>query len=1015
MKPSLLLTLSLQVLRTCAFGATGGKPGDLIWEYHIDKRQSEQDIVTWDEHSLFVHGERVMIFSGEVHPFRLPVPSLWSDVFEKIKALGFNCVSFYVDWALLEGAPGNYSAEGVFDLKPFFDAAQDAGLWLLARPGPYINAEVSGGGYPGWLQRVRGALRTPAPDYLAATDNYMANICRTIAEAQITNGGPVILFQPENEYTSADQFSPFPDGGYMEYVMQQARDAGIVVPFISNDASASGHNAPGTGIGEVDIYGHDGYPLGFDCAHPTVWPNGNLPTAYRANHLAQSPSTPFSLVEFQGGSFDPWGGWGFEQCSQLVNHEFERVFYKNNYAVGVTIYNLYMIFGGTNWGNLGHPGGYTSYDYGSVLKEDRTVTREKYSELKLQATFIQSSPGYLTVTPGTNTTGVYSENADILITPLFGNTTDDGSFFIVRHSNYSSLASTQYRVTLPTSQGNLTIPQGNITLSLNGRDSKVMVTDYDVQGTKLLYSSADIFTHQATENGTVLILYAGEGEYNEFGIQGSKSDVSEIESGSTSLVAANTSDYVAVGWTASSQRSILQIGDLYVYLLDRNSAYNYWVTGVANTTNKLIINGPYLVRSASIADNELSIRADLNETSTIVEVLGSASSITRLLINDQGFPFERTGLSIIANISLTKPTLSIPTLTDLPWKSIDSLPELQSTYDDSAWPVADLPSTNNTFQPLRAPVSTYASDYGFHAGSLIYRGHFNATGYETTFALLVQGGSGFGATIWLDGAFLSTYTGNGTASYAEFNIEIPSSSSLEPGTEHIFTIVVDHMGQDENGVWSDDMKAPRGVLGWRLATSIATSTPVAWRLTGNLRGEAYVDRARGPLNEGGLFAERQGYHLPSPPTDDDDDSWTSSTPFEEGLSAPGVTFYSTSFTLDIPSAEWDVPLAFAFTNDTTAASSGGGAYRAQLYINGWQFGKYVSDIGPQTVFPVPEGILDYGGAGGENWLGLTVWALEEGGARVPGLEMVAGEPVWTGRKGARVVESPRWVERAGAY
>jgi hypothetical protein len=38
----------------------------------------------------------------------------------------------------------------------------------------------------------------------------------------------------------------------------------------------------------------------------------------------------------------------------LVNYEFERVFYKNNYGFGVTVFNLYMTFGGTNWGNLGY-------------------------------------------------------------------------------------------------------------------------------------------------------------------------------------------------------------------------------------------------------------------------------------------------------------------------------------------------------------------------------------------------------------------------------------------------------------------------------------------------------------------------------------------------------------------------------------------------------------------------------------------------------------------------------------
>ena len=91
---------------------------------------------------------------------RLPVPDLWLDVFQKVKALGFNAVSFYVHWALLEGQPGHYLAEGIFAFEPFFEAAQQAGIYLIARPGPYINAESSGGGFPGWLQRIKGQLRT---------------------------------------------------------------------------------------------------------------------------------------------------------------------------------------------------------------------------------------------------------------------------------------------------------------------------------------------------------------------------------------------------------------------------------------------------------------------------------------------------------------------------------------------------------------------------------------------------------------------------------------------------------------------------------------------------------------------------------------------------------------------------------------------------------------------------------------------------------------------------------------
>lgn len=90
-------------------------------------------------------------------------------------------------------------------------------------------------------------------------DSYIAHVGRTIANAQITNDGPVILYQPENEYTytcCGEKHDP----EYFQYVMDQARNAGIVVPMISNDASPDGHNAPGTGIGAADIYGHDNYP-----------------------------------------------------------------------------------------------------------------------------------------------------------------------------------------------------------------------------------------------------------------------------------------------------------------------------------------------------------------------------------------------------------------------------------------------------------------------------------------------------------------------------------------------------------------------------------------------------------------------------------------------------------------------------------------------------------------------------------------------------------------------------------
>ncbi|KAF3017209.1 hypothetical protein E8E14_012799 [Neopestalotiopsis sp. 37M] len=957
-------------------------------------RDPLQEIVTWDEHSIFVNGERILFFSGEFHAFRLPVPSLWLDVLQKIRSLGFTGVSFYVDWALLEGKPGEYTAEGVFALEPLFEAASQAGIYLLARPGPYINAEVSGGGYPGWLQRVEGYLRTNATDYLAATENYMTSVLKSISDAQITNGGPIILVQPENEYSQAVSGIPFPNADYMEYVEDQFRKNGIVVPLISNDASPYGHNAPGQPA-PVDIYGHDGYPLGFDCSNPSVWNNFN--TNFRTLHLEQSPTTPYSIVEFQGGAFDPWGGVGFDKCLSLVNYEFERVYYKNNYGFGVTIYNLYMIFGGSNWGNLGHPGGYTSYDYGATIAEDRSVAREKYSEMKLQANFLVASPAYLTATPGTPSTTQYTTSSDVYVTPMKSNET--------QHSLFNSTDTTTYKLRLDgSSLGNITVPQLAGSLSLNGRDSKIHVSDYDLDGTTLLYSTAEIFTWQKYETGTVLVVYGGPDEQHELAISQTATNTSDIKASSNVLV-NSTETSVIVNWLTSSTTQYVSVGDLTVYIVDRNTAYNFWVvpSGDSLYTNtedvNIVAKSGYLLRTANATATTLDIVGDLNATSPLWIVGGAPQGLQTLTFNGQEVEFsvDENG-AISSNLTYAAPQFEIPALEDLQWYYIDSLPEIQEGYDDDAWTSASYLTTNNTSRNLTTPTSLYASDYGYHAGSLIYRGKFTATGNETTFKIQTQGGTAYGASVFLDDSFIGSTLGSKSAASANATFTLPQ---LDVDEVHTFTILIDHMGLDEEWtVGSNTMRAPRGVLNYDLDGH--DQSDVTWKLTGNLGGEDYVDHVRGPLNEGALFAERQGYHLPSPPVE----SWTTGTSPVDGIDSAGVGFFTTSFDLDLPTG-YDVPLAIRLPDINTTAT-----VRVQLYVNGWQYGKYVSNIGPQTEYPVPEGIWNYHG---QNWLAISLWALESSGGSITSIELVAGEVIQTGREDVEVVESPAWSQRDTAY
>ncbi|OLN85748.1 putative beta-galactosidase A 2 [Colletotrichum chlorophyti] len=997
-------------IRTVVYqGAIAGHPP--TFAVKIEKRDRNQDVVTWDQHSLFVRGERVMIFSGEIHPFRLPVPSLYLDLFQKVKALGLNTVSFYADWALMEGRAGSFSAGGVFDLQPFFDAATKAGIYLIARPGPYINAEVSGGGFPGWLMRTRARLRTSDPEFLSATDNYMSHICSIIAKAQITNGGPVILFQPENEYTNFER-NRSPDGDYFQYVIDQARKAGIVVPLISNDARPLGHNAPGTGIGAAEIYGHDAYPLGFDCGNPTFWPPDQLPTNYRSLHLSQSPNTPFSLIEFQGGSFDPPGGSGFEQCAALTNHEFERVFYKNNIAAGVTIFSVYMIFGGTNWGNLGHPGGYTSYDYGAAITEERGLARVKYSELKLEAQFLKVSPTYLTATPGNVTVGVYSRTTDLAITPIIGNGT--GSYFVVRHTNYSSLATTDYTLRLPTSEGNITIPQSRGRLQLGRRDSKVIVTDYEVGNMTVLYLTAEILTWKRYKNKTVLVVYGGPEETHEMAIK-TTATPQTLEGSTVEHNYAN--ETLLLNWMTSASRRVVQVEQLFVYIIDRSSAYNYWVPDLpgkgsqpsygTSTMNPdaLIINGGYLIRSISIQDDTLKMKADFNRT-TELEIIGLEDHVLKLEMNGRQINHTLNNLSNwIAQPPLTATKLDIPDLRTLSWAYVDSLPELRPTYDDSVWPIANHTTSNNTAANVTTPVSLFASDYGFHTGTILYRAHFTAGGAEGNLTLKTQGGSGYASSVWLNDTFLGSFAnGPDAAGDNSANYTLPE---MTPNASYVLTILVDTTGLEENFIIATDMmKNPRGIMEYGIASPGGSTNVTTWRITGNLGGEDFADRFRGPLNEGGLFFERQGYHVPSPPPE----AFAPRSPFD-GTEGPGVAFYAATMELDLPSRDLDVPLAFVF-DDITTDGGGAAAYRALLFVNGFQYGRYASNIGPQTRFPVPEGVLRYRGT---NWIGLAVWALGREGARVRNFRLGVGEVVTTGREEAGVVEGPGWRRREGAY
>lgn len=389
------------------------------------------DVVQWDNYTLFVHDQRIFIYSGEFHAFRLPVPDLWLDIFQKLKAAGFNAVSIYNHWGVSNPAPGDLDFDDWRNLQILFDAAKSAGLFVIFRPGPYINAETTAGGIAHWVtSEVAGELRTNASDYRAAWTPYIQRIIDFVVPNQVTNGGPVIAVQVDNEYSQL----PLTHAEYFVELEAAYRQGGIVVPLTYNDPGMGSNFINGTGA--VDLYGLDEYPQQFDCAQPETWHPVML--NYHQYHEQVNPSEPFFFPEFQGGSLDGWGGAGYDGCEILTGANFEDVFYKQNWASNAKLMSFYMLYGGTSWGLLPYPGVYTSYDYGAAIRENRVLS-PKYDELKCQGLFLRSSPEFrMTDWIGDTSTGNVVINNPAAFVTLLQNPESGTRFYIARQNDSTS-------------------------------------------------------------------------------------------------------------------------------------------------------------------------------------------------------------------------------------------------------------------------------------------------------------------------------------------------------------------------------------------------------------------------------------------------------------------------------------------------------------------------------------------------------------------------------------------------
>ena len=545
----------------------------------------------------------------------------------------------------------------------------------------------------------------------------------------------------------------------------------------------------------------------------------------------------------------------------------------------------------------------------------------------------------------------------------------NAGFYTVQQADTSSTTNIEFSASLNTSKGIITVDN----IALNGRQSKILVTDYSFGSSALLYSSADILTY-GTFDRDVIVFYLEQGQTGQFALKDGASSTSHTLYGTSNVATAASDGTTTVTYTQGTGKSVIEINGILVYLLEQKTAWRFWAP--PTTSNPLVkpnehifVLGPYLVRTAHTSHNTVYVSGD-NDNATTIEVYTGESTIKT--INWNGIQLKTTKTpygSITAQIPGTEHReISLPSLTG--WRSANSLPEKESTYDDSKWKTCNKTTTLSPVAPLTLPV-LFSSDYGYYTGPKIYRGYFDGTN-ATAVNITCSGGVAFGWTAWLNGVLLGGNVGNVSLPTTNAVLNIPQSALKD--TDNLVTVAVDYNGHDETST-AKGVENPRGILGASLLpTASADPGFKLWKVQGNAGGSSNIDPVRGPMNEGGLYGERLGWHLPY--FNPSGAQFSHSSPIQ-GLDSSGIEFYITTFRLDIDS-DLDVPLGIFLSAPPNTIA------RVMIWINGYQYGKFVPHIGPQTRFPIPPGVINNRGS---NTLALSLWAMTDDGAKLDNVEL----------------------------
>ncbi len=301
--------------------------------------------------AFLLDGKPAVLRVGEMHFARVP-REYWRHRLQMLKAMGMNAVCAYLFWNYHEFEPGKFDWADQADAAEFCRLAQQEGMWVVLRPGPYVCAEWDGGGMPWWLlKNPKIQLRTPDADYMKAATAWFNEVGRVLGPLQVTRGGPILLAQVENEYGSYGK-----DAEYMGLLRQALIAAGFDIPLFACNPVGDLRNGRREDLFNVVNFGRDAK---------------NAFTKLRE----MQPEGPLMCGEFYPGWFDTWGAphhlGNTKQYLEDLGYMLENK----------ASFSLYMAHGGTSFGMW--PGAdrpfkpdTNSYDYDAPISEAGWLTEK---------------------------------------------------------------------------------------------------------------------------------------------------------------------------------------------------------------------------------------------------------------------------------------------------------------------------------------------------------------------------------------------------------------------------------------------------------------------------------------------------------------------------------------------------------------------------------------------------------------------------------------------------------------